>query len=131
MEMVNKMDRLDTILGQFGEQIEDWMESLFLPSKSSTDVRLHKSGDVIVIEMDMPGVKIEDVKITVNDGQMNVAWKRSSLARTISGESDFSISKTADLSKITAKLAHGLMVISIPRAAEGKPSSVSIPITSG
>lgn len=90
------------------------------------------------VKVDLPGMKREDVKITLRENILNVRGERAEDAKR-EGESfhilerrfgKFSRSLTlptnVDASNIAARMADGILTIAIPKAEESKPREISI-----
>jgi HSP20 family molecular chaperone IbpA len=92
------------------------------------------SENEFTVSIDVPGVKISDLSVTVDVEAINVSGvrrRRSSSGETIK-KSSFSKSfpvdvRTVDLSKVKANLADGVLVITAPR--KQKPEHRTIEIT--
>lgn len=96
----------------------------------------HDHSTEFVLEVDLPGVKANDVSLTIEDGTISIRASRqvrtaginSSKASIIS--KSYSIDEThVDLSKIKANLADGVLVLTAPKKNDGKSVSKAIPIT--
>lgn len=100
--------------------------------------------DAVVIEASMPGIKPEDVSITVENGTLTITGKTAEEHRT--EESSYlvqeirrgEISRSVTLpdglepDKATATFEHGMLTLRIPKAEEVKPRQIRIsPITEG
>jgi HSP20 family protein len=105
------------------------------------DVRM--TGDELLVQAQLPGVKPEDVDVTVENGTLTIAGATSSEAR--SEEDNFlvreirrgSVSRTISLpeglepDKATADFENGVLTLRIPRAERVKPRTIRITPTIG
>jgi len=94
----------------------------------------------IVITADLPGLKAEDVEVTVDKSVLTVKGERT-LEEVAEGETyhrversygcferSFSIPESVDAKKIEARFANGEMTVNLPKRAESKPRSVKVKV---
>ena len=95
----------------------------------------------IVISADLPGLKAEDVDVTVDNGILTIKGERT-LEEVAEGETyhrversygsferSFSIPNSVDPKKIEARFSNGEMTITLPKREESKPRSVKVKVT--
>ena len=84
-----------------------------------------------LIEMDMPGVKKEDLEIGIKENILSISAKRKKMMKSENGESkeevissyeqSFNIStKGIDVENIEANLNNGVLIITLPKKEEFK-----------
>jgi HSP20 family protein len=110
----------------------DTAESPWLP------LDIHATPDALVVEAALPGVKPEDVEITITGDALTISGSSSGesqreeggyLLREIRrGTFSRSVSLPADLrtDAATAGFEHGLLRLSIPKAEAAKPRQIRI-----
>lgn len=64
------------------------------------------------LELDLPGIKKEDVQISVKDNFLEIKAERKS--KNTSVERKYTISKNVDCDKISAKMEDGVLTITLP-----------------
>ena len=97
-----------------------------------------RTADALVIEAALPGIRPEDVEITVEDGTLSIRGeyrqeqhqgesetlvseiRRGSVARTIS------LPNGLEPDKATASFEHGVLTLRIPKAESVKPRQIRI-----
>ena len=97
-----------------------------------------ETADQFVIKADLPGVDEKALDINVHHGVLSVAGHRDSEERK-EGETyalyerqfgsftrSFQLPETADGERIDAKLAEGVLTLSIPKKAEAKPRKIEL-----
>jgi HSP20 family protein len=96
------------------------------------------STDELVVEAALPGVKPEDVDVTVEDGALTISAQSREEHQETKGETIVSeirrgsVSRTVALpsglepDKATATFEHGVLRLSIPRAEAVKPRQIRI-----
>lgn len=101
------------------------------------NVDVRSDGERIVLELDVPGVRREDLDITVEHGRLTVTGVRKFdapaekehvvLGRPYGKFSQtFALPDYADGEKLTARLADGVLTIEVPKQAAAKPRKVPI-----
>jgi HSP20 family protein len=102
------------------------------------------TADALVVEAAMPGIKPEDVEITVENGTLTIRGQHREERKTGEGESlvqeirRSSVVRTVSLpqglepDKATASFEDGILKLSIPKAEQVKPRQIRIsPTTEG
>jgi HSP20 family protein len=94
--------------------------------------------DSLVVVGELPGLKKEDLKITVHDGVLTVAGERKAPAlpedaawlrtETVHGRfsRSFVLPYPVESGAVDASLVDGLLTIVLPKAAEARPRSIAI-----
>lgn len=96
--------------------------------------------DAMVITADLPGLKAEDVEVTVEEGTLSIRGERR-LEEAAEGETyhrverlygvferTFTLPNSVDVEKIGARFCNGEMVLTLPKREESKPRSVKIKV---
>jgi HSP20 family protein len=102
------------------------------------DVRAN--ADEIVFTADVPGLKREDLEITLEDGVLTVKGQRRYegngkekvwLGRGYGAfERSFTLPDTVDTEHLSAALADGVLTVKIPQSPKAKPRKITIGVTS-
>lgn len=101
-------------------------------------VNIYESNDAISVTAELPGFSTEQVNITYSDGILTLAGKRQpvgavkdmTVVRRERSEGDFE--KTLQIptkikqDEISATFSNGILSITLPKAEEVKPKSISI-----
>jgi len=106
----------------------------FLP-----DVDIYESGDALHLRADMPGVKDEDVEVTLENGVLTIEGKvvldmyqgLSPLYTEYNVGNyfrQFELNETLDESKISAKMKDGVLELELPKAEAAKPRRIEVKI---
>lgn len=103
-------------------------------------VNILEREDAIVITADLPGLKAEDVDVTVDNGVLTVKGERT-MEEVAEGETyhrversygsferSFSIPNSVDPKKIEARFVNGEMTVTLPKRDESKPRSVKVKV---
>lgn len=79
------------------------------------------------IEMPMPGISKDNLKIDIEDNMLTVKANPSTKSKAVKGVSkSWYLDETIDASSITAKLENGLLIVSLPKL---KPQKKSVAVT--
>jgi HSP20 family protein len=105
-------------------------------SEPAINVSENENESVIVVEL--PGVKKEDIKISIENGWLTMSGERKSfeapkITRVLHREIEskpfarsIKLPHHVDAEKISAELANGLLKISLPKAEEVRPRTIEI-----
>ena len=132
--------------------LRDEMNSLFeLPSMGnlarqtqlfsgwSPALDLYQNNDNVVAVVEVPGMRKEDIDISLHDGMLTIAGER----QTSSGEGENSerterysgkfrrsitLPTRVDAGKVSATYKDGILTITLPKAEEAKPKKVEVTI---
>jgi HSP20 family protein len=101
-------------------------------------VDIKEETDRFVLHADIPGVKPEEIDVSMEDGVLTIKGEKESESKT---EKDgykrversfgsfyrrFSLPDTADSESISAKSKHGVLEIVIPKREAVKPKKISV-----
>jgi HSP20 family protein len=133
-----RMERLfDEMLGN-----GTWRSSEERPLRGSwvPAINILEKDSEITITADLPGLKAEDVEVTVDEGTLSIRGERK-LEEAAEGETyhrverlygsferTFTLPNSIDVEKIGARFANGEMVLTLPKREESKPRSVKIKV---
>jgi HSP20 family protein len=101
------------------------------------DVDVRSSEDRVAFYFDVPGVKREDIEITLESGVLTVKGSRkfdpgAPKEQLLLGRSygtfvrSFSLPEHTDDEKLTASLTDGILTIEIPKLQKAKPRRIQI-----
>ena len=132
--------------------LRDEMNSLFeLPSMGnlasqtqlfsgwSPALDLYQNSDTVVAVVEVPGMRKEDIDISLRDGMLTIAGERQSSSgegenaeRTERFSGKFRRSITlptrVDAGKVSATYKDGILTVTLPKAEEAKPKKVEVTI---
>lgn len=102
------------------------------------DVDIVELENEILLTAELPGVKKEDIKISVHDGELVLSGKKDAPATEKSDcyhcseryygafERKFTLSSAIDSAKIKAEFKDGVLKMFLPKAEEAKPKQIEI-----
>ena len=116
--------------------INDFDNAFFAPYESlSTDnIRFNESKESFHVEIDLPGVKKEDLKVTLEDSTVFVEAKRSITSKTGTKEETFTRSfkvnkNEYNLSLLGAGITDGMLRIAVPRSEQKKAKVIEVAVS--
>ena len=133
------------ILNQLQKELErayegDANESSVSTAEWAPAVDIKEEAERFVLLADIPGVKPEEINISMEDGVLTITGEKNTEAET---EKDgykrvertygsfyrrFTLPDTADADAISAKSNHGVLEIVIPKRETVKPKKISISV---
>lgn len=111
--------------------VADWMPSVDI---SETD-------DAYTVKGEIPGVKKEDVKVTIQDGMLTIQGERK-MEKEEKGKKfhrvecsygnfvrSFRVPDDADESAVKAEFKDGMLNVTLPKSARAKPKSINVSVS--
>ncbi|GAA5126306.1 Hsp20/alpha crystallin family protein [Haloechinothrix salitolerans] len=117
---------MDTMLGRIGDGWSSWSP---LADVSETD-------DAYVVEVDLPGVKRNDITIDLSGSELTITgertekerqgWFRHRTRRTGQFRYSVTLPRDVDADKIDATLSDGVLTVRAPKSDAAKPRRIAI-----
>jgi HSP20 family protein len=129
-QMEDTRNRLWRGFGGYREQTEDWNIAIDVIQKP----------EEIVVKASLPGVKPEDIDVTVEENVLALKARRTSeneengngyLIRERTAGSYYRalrLPDTIDTGKIESEYEHGVLTVTLPRAEEKKPRRIKVAV---
>jgi len=101
-------------------------------------VDISETENELTLKADIPGVKLEDINIEVENGTLSISGSRSFQSDETKGgyhrqeraygafNRAFVLPETVDLEKVTADCSHGVLTITLPKKELAKPRTIKI-----
>ncbi len=125
---------MDRLFGDFfGPRVMTWE-----PAELGFALDVYETDDVLVLKGALPGVRPEEVDISVTDGVLTIKGETKSEEETKDGNyhrrelrygafsRSVALPTRVDHDKAEAKFENGILTISLPKAEEVKPKSIKI-----
>lgn len=94
---------------------------------TGTEYYMTSTDNEVTIEMPLPGVSKENLKVNVEDNLLTIEAKTDAKSKFAkSASKSWSLDDTIDVSHISAKLDNGLLTVTLPKI---KPQKKTIAIT--
>src|ERR1700754_185042 len=135
-------NRLNSIFSEFGRPVAGDNESLsslsFVPP-----VDVYEDGQKLSLRMEIPGVRLEDIDVRVENNTLRVRGERrfsnedkeenfhrierryGSFART------FNLPQTLENDNVAATCENGILSIEFPKKPEAKPKQIKVAVNGG
>jgi HSP20 family protein len=132
--------RLNRLFGEAFPQLTLLGEEPISLAGWSPSCDIYETGNEIVVKAEIPGVKKEDVKLSIQDNVLTLSGerkfeeetKKENYVRVERGYGSFSRSFTlppsVDAKKISAEFKDGLLEVKLPKLEEAKPKEVEIKV---
>ncbi|MEP3479533.1 MAG: Hsp20/alpha crystallin family protein [Fuerstiella sp.] len=124
------VDPFRAVRGQFSKQFG-------MPAEANQGSRVTESETEVVLEIDLPGVELADVAITIHNGSLSVNGSKPpqtpdggrplfTTSKPGSFQHTFRLHKSLDTQAVDAVMDLGVLTVSIPKRPEVLPQSVQI-----
>lgn len=139
-ELDEMSQRLNRLFGRPATQAEGGRESLATVDWAPS-VDISESDNEYVIKAEIPDVKKEDVKVTVENGQLTIQGERKQekeeknkryhrIERSYgSFMRSFSVPDSVDESKAKAEYKDGMLTLTLPKTEKAKPKALEVKIS--
>lgn len=116
----------------------NWPASVHDTINRAAPVDIHEGDNAYTIRMDLPGVKKENLGISLEDGRLSIRGERRSEENGQLGrctcqerfngviERSFTLGRQIDSEKIEAKLTDGVLELTLPKRPEVTPKEIPI-----
>ena len=120
----------------FSQEGPDLVTSVWVPA---TDI--FEDNDGLKIAVELPGLKPEDVKVTVENQTLTIRGEKKQIAeekttrvhryeRTYGTfERSFTLPSFVDSDKVAAKFDNGVLTVALPKAEKAKPREISVKVS--
>ena len=114
----------------------DWLRSEMEPS-FFPPLNVWEEGDLLKIEAEVPGVRIEDVEVSFDKGELTLKGEKKFEAKESAGyhrreRAYGSFTRTLTVpweikaDQVSAELKDGVLTVTLPKAEEAKPRKVAV-----
>lgn len=131
------------IAGRFEQEMNQLLHSFLdgtplaaAPARVFPAVNVWEDGDHLFAEAEVPGLSMNDLEIFVVGSELTIKGRRGAAAENVPfhrrerGVGEFARAITLPLpvnaEKVEAKLADGILTITLPKAEEAKPRKIQI-----
>jgi HSP20 family protein len=130
----DELDRLFT--GSFGELAPPSQ----LPRLWNPAVDVYQDKDNVYVKAEVPGMKKEDVEVSLHDGILSISGERKSETQHKDAETyrserfvgrfqrSFTLPSLVKADEVKAQYKDGILTITLPKAEEAKPKQIEIKV---
>ncbi len=102
-----------------------------VPGDGGIAADLYEDEDHYYARVDMPGVKKDQVELSLDDSLLSVSFQRKpedgdEHQEDVSFSRSLTVPDGIDAEKVSAKLEDGVLTVSLPKAEERKPRSIKV-----
>ena len=132
----------------FDEPLDNLFEGFFRPMRSAESssaltpaVDISEREHDYLVKTDLPGIKKEDIKITLQDGILNICAERKQSSEQKEGERvirrerrygkysrSLQLSQEVDEAKVTASFNDGVLELILPKKEPSQPKAITVDI---
>ena len=136
-------DRLNTLRDEMGRLFDFSFPSrdtgLFGGWSPALDV--YDDKDNFVVKVELPGMKKEDISLSLHDGMLTISGERTHERKNDSGETfrseryfgkfqrSVALPALVDSSKVTASYKDGILTVDLPKSEEAKPKQIEVSVS--
>lgn len=137
------IDRLATLRDEFN-RLFDWTaptrdSGFFSGWTPALDV--YDDKDHFVVKVEVPGMKKEDIEISLHDGTLTVSGERKSEHEEKAGQTyrserffgkfqrSLTLPAAVDAGKVSASYKDGILTVQLPKAEEAKPRQIEVSVS--
>lgn len=139
-ELEDVSNRLNRIFGRSASRAESSQEMLGMADWAPS-VDISETDTAYLIKGEIPGVKKEDVKVTVQDGMLTIQGERK-MEKEEKGKKfhrversygsfvrSFRVPDDADENKVKAEFKDGMINVTLAKSAKAKPQAINVAVT--
>ncbi len=120
-EMEDLQNRLSTLFGRTPMRRGNGKESITLPEWTPL-ADITEDDREYVIKAELPELRKEDVKVTVENGVLTISGER----KFEKEERTFALPEDADADKVKAVFKHGMLEVHLPKNEKAKPKQIEV-----
>src|SRR5213076_1449374 len=85
---------------------------------------LYQSNDNVMAVVELPGMRKEDIEISLHDGTLTISGERKRDSGTF--RRSIALPTRVDASKVSATYRDGILTVTLPKAEEVKPKQIQV-----
>jgi len=130
----NEIDRL------FEAPLTELARTSHFLSGSAPVVDIYEDKDNFVVKAELPGMKKEDIDVSLHDGSLSISGERKSEQKWEDAEvhraerffgrfqRTVALPSAVDAGKIKAQYKDGVLTVTLPKAEEAKPKQIDVQV---
>ena len=132
-QLTNIRDEINRL---FDSPLENGSSGAFNSWAPALDV--YEDNDNLIVRAELPGMKKEDIDISLHDNAVTISGERKNEKRYEGGKTSreerffgrftrsITLPKAVDAGKVKANYKDGILTVTLPKAAEAKPRQIQI-----
>jgi HSP20 family protein len=102
-----------------------------VPGEGGIAADLYEDEDHYYARVEMPGVKKDQVELSLDDSLLSIGFHRKSKdgeahQENVAASRSLTVPDGIDADKVSAKLEDGVLTVTLPKAEERKPRSIKV-----
>ena len=130
----NEIDRL------FDSPLSELARASQFLSGAAPAVDVYEDRENFVVKAELPGMKKEDIDVSLHDGMLSISGERKSEEKVEQGEvyrserffgrfqRTVALPTTVDAARIKAQYKDGVLTVTLPKAEEAKPKQIDVQV---
>lgn len=94
---------------------------------SAPSEEIHNKDGLTTVEIEVPGVKAEDISVEVSDRNVKIFWKREGRRDS---KRTYELSRSHDPESVTSTLSNGILSISVAQSKSAVPRKIPVIVAS-
>ena len=131
-------DLRDEIERLFEAPLTEWARNSQLLSGWTPSLDLYEDKDNLYVRLELPGMKKEDIQLSLHEGSLSIAGERKSEekfkdAEVYRAERFFgrfqrtvTLPTAVAVEKVKAQYTDGILTVTLPKAEEAKPKHIAV-----
>ena len=121
------------------DRLFDWPWGADLGGAWGPVVDVRETDDSLVLEAELPGMRIDDVNVSIEDGVLTITGeKKREIEEGTEGsyhfterkygrfERSFRMPRNVDAETVKAEFTNGILAVTLPKAEEAKPRRIEV-----
>jgi HSP20 family protein len=131
---------MDRLLSGFAENLGHVAEGAWsLASRGQPAVNMWESGEAVSVELEVPGLKSDQVEISVSGDELSLSLSREDAEQeglkyhrrerpVGSFHRVVRLPSEVDAERVDAEMKHGVLTITLPKAEAARPRKISVSV---
>lgn len=137
-EVTSLQEQVNQIFRDIFPEMDSLEQSLLAPMSVAPKTDIYEEDDKVVLEMEAPGLREEDIHLTVEGNTLTISGERKQKEERKKGRYQrveryygsfsrtFNLPATVDPNSIQASYEHGVLHISMSKKAEARPRQIKV-----
>lgn len=136
--MSNLRDEIDQVFDRMFQSPWDVTRENQFMAGWTPSIDLYEDKDSLVVKAELPGMKKEDIDISLHEGLLTISGERKQEKKEKSAETyrserfvgrfqrTFTLPTKVDDARITAAYKDGVLTVTLPKSEEAKPKQITV-----
>jgi HSP20 family protein len=137
-EVTSLQEQVNQIFRDVLPEMDSLEQSLLAPMSLAPKTDIYEEDDKVFLEMEVPGLREEDINLTIEGNTLTISGKREQTEERRKGRYQrverhygsfsraFTLPATVDPNGVEARYEHGVLHISMSKKAEARPRQIKV-----